>query len=141
MVEKKFDVIIIGGGAAGFSAAIYTRRKLLNTLLISVDIGGQNLLTQHEENYPGYTELSGPKLMQIMYKQALDFGTESIMGRAEMVEKLGGDNFKVTLSNGESYEGKVLIFTFGKVSRKLGIPGEDKFIGRGVHTEGSWGCV
>ena len=69
-----YDVIIIGGGAAGLTAAIYTTRRKLKTLVLSVDIGGQTNLTLHIENYPGYTELSGPKLMQTFEEQAKKFG-------------------------------------------------------------------
>ncbi|HLC59033.1 MAG TPA: FAD-dependent oxidoreductase [archaeon] len=135
MAEKDiYDVIIIGGGAAGMTAAIYTARKLMKTLVISVDIGGQNLLTEHEENYPGYTALSGPKLMQIFYEQALNFGADFVMGMASKVDKIKEDHLKVTISSGETYESKTLILSFGKIPKKLGIPGEDKFIGRGVHT-------
>jgi len=132
--ENIFDVVIIGGGAAGLTAAIYTRRKLLKTLIITLDIGGQNLLTEDEENYPGYTEKSGPKLMQIMYEQAINFGTEFVFGRANKIEKTKKGLFKLTLSNGEEYLGKTIILAYGKVPRKLGVPGEDKFIGRGIST-------
>lgn len=128
-----YDVIIVGAGAAGMTAAIYTTRRKLSTLLISVDIGGQTNLTQHIENYPGYTELSGPKLMQIFEEQAKNFGTEIIFGKVSRVEK-NSDTFKVTLSNDEIYESKTVIVTSGKVPRELGIPGEKKFIGRGVST-------
>lgn len=128
---KKFDVLIIGGGAAGLTAAIYTRRKELTAGVISVDIGGQNLLTEQEENYPGYTELSGPKLMEIFFSQALKFGADYIAGKANKLEKTD-DSFKITLTNGEEYEGKIVILAYGKVPKTLGVPGEDKFIGRGV---------
>lgn len=128
-----YDVIIIGGGAAGLTAAIYTTRRKLSTLLISVDIGGQTNLTQHIENYPGYTELSGPKLMQVFEEQAKSFGTEIVFGK---VSKIGKKEniFIVKLSNDEVYESKTVIITSGKVPRELGIPGEKKFIGRGVST-------
>ncbi len=125
------DVIIIGGGAAGLTAAIYTTRRKLSTLLVSVDIGGQTNLTDHVENYPGYTGLSGPKLMQIFENQARSFGTEIVFGKAEKVEKKKG-GFVVKLGNGEEYTGRAVILTSGKVPRELGIPGEKKFIGRGV---------
>jgi len=128
-----YDVIIIGAGAAGLTAAVYTTRRKLSTLLISVDVGGQTNLTQHIENYPGYTELSGPKLMQIFEEQAKSFGTEIIFGKVAKVEK-SEHSFRVKLSNDEEYEGKTVIVTSGKVPRELGIPGEKKFIGRGVST-------
>jgi thioredoxin reductase (NADPH) len=128
-----YDVIIIGGGAAGLTAAIYTTRRKLSTLLVSVDIGGQTNLTQHIENYPGYTLLSGPQLMQIFEEQAKKFGAEIIFGKVTTVEK-NGSGFKMRLSNSEEYESKTVILTFGKVPRELGIPGEKKFIGRGVST-------
>ncbi len=128
-----YDVIIIGGGAAGLTAAIYTTRRRLKTLVLSVDIGGQTNLTTHIENYPGYTELSGPKLMQIFEEQAKKFGAEIIFGKVTKVEKTQA-GFAVKLSNNEKYEGKTVIVASGKVPRTLGIPGEEKFMGRGVTT-------
>ncbi|MBI2076414.1 MAG: thioredoxin-disulfide reductase [Candidatus Aenigmarchaeota archaeon] len=128
-----YDVIIIGGGAAGLTAAIYTTRRKLKTLVLSVDIGGQTNLTLHIENYPGYTELSGPKLMQTFEEQAKKFGAEIIFGKAAKVEKTKR-GFEVRLANDEKYEGKTVIVASGKVPRTLGIPGEEKFMGRGVTT-------
>jgi thioredoxin reductase (NADPH) len=133
MKLKSYDVIIIGGGAAGLTASIYARRKLLSTLIISLDVGGQNLLTELIENYPGYLEKSGPKLMEIFYNQALAFGAEVVFGQANKIEKTK-DGFKVSLSNKEQYAAKALILAYGKVPRKLGVPNEDKFIGRGIST-------
>lgn len=133
METKLYDTIIIGGGAAGMTAAIYTCRKQMKTLLVTIDVGGQNLLTEHEENYPGYLDLSGPKLMSLFEQQAKSFGAEFVFGKASRVEKKG-ENFIITLANGELYEGRTLILAFGKVPRLLGIPGEEKFLGRGVST-------
>jgi thioredoxin reductase (NADPH) len=132
-LETNWDVIIVGAGAAGMSAAIYTCRKKMKTLIVSVDIGGQNLLTEQEENYPGYLEMSGPKLMNIFQQQATNFGAEFLSGKANRIEKSDG-GFKVTLTNGETYSANAVILAYGKVARSLGVPGEDKFIGRGVHT-------
>src|SRR3989344_5261627 len=137
-VPGTYDVIVLGGGAAGLTSAIYTCRKKLKTLLITVDVGGQTLLTNHIENYPGYyTDTpgypSGPKLMQTFEEQAKSFGTEMIFGKANRLEKTD-KGFRISLTNGEQYECKALILAYGKVPRSLGIPGEDKFIGRGVST-------
>lgn len=133
--EKKiYDAIIIGGGAAGLTAAIYARRKLLKTLVVTMDIGGQNLLTEEIENYPGYKERSGPKLMQVFYDQALSFGSEVVFGRAIKLEKTKENLFKITLGDNEQYSSKAVVLAYGKVPRKLGVPGEDKFIGRGIST-------
>ena len=133
-----YDVIILGGGAAGLTSAIYACRKKLKTLIITVDIGGQTLLTNHIENYPGYAQEtpgypSGPKLMQLFEQQAKHFGAELIFGKANRLEKTEG-GFRVTLTNNEQYECRALILAYGKVPRSLGVPGEDKFIGRGVST-------
>jgi len=127
-----YDVVIIGAGAAGLTAAIYARRRLMKTLVISVDIGGQSLLTEKIENYPGYLDKSGPKLMKIFEKQARDFGAEIIFGYVTKVEKVN-DHFKV-ISNAGEFETKTVIVAAGKVPRRLNVPGEEKFFGRGVST-------
>lgn len=134
-MEEKiiYDCIIVGGGAAGLTAGIYTGRKEMKTLLVTVDVGGQNLLTESEENYPGYLEKSGPKLIQMMEKQAVKFGTEIVFGKAGKLEKVS-EGFKITLTNGEEYFARTVILAYGKVPRMLGVPGEEKFIGRGVST-------
>lgn len=132
-MDKNWDVIIVGGAAAGMTAAIYSCRKKMKTLIVTIDVGGQNLLTEQEENYPGYLDTSGPKLMNMFQEQAVKFGAEFVFGKAIKLEK-AGDEFKVTLGDGEEYIGKTVILAFGKVARKLGVPGEDKFLGRGVHT-------
>jgi thioredoxin reductase (NADPH) len=131
--QKVWDVVIVGGGAAGMSAAIYTCRKKMSTVVITVDVGGQNLLTESEENYPGYLETSGPKLMGMFQEQAVKFGSDFVFGKAVKLEK-EGDLFKVTMGNGETYLAKIIILGYGKVARELGVPGEKKFLGRGVHT-------
>ncbi len=132
-MAEKYDTIIIGGGAAGLTAAVYACRKKLKTLVVSVDIGGQNLLTEQIENYPGYTGMSGPKLMETFFSQAQKFGANFVSGKANILKKVK-DGFEIGLTNNEKYSSKILILAYGKVARSLGILGEDKFIGRGVST-------
>ncbi|MBI2655865.1 thioredoxin-disulfide reductase [Candidatus Woesearchaeota archaeon] len=128
-----YDVIIVGAGAAGLTAAVYTCRKKLNTAILSIDVGGQTNLTNHIENYPGTGPMSGPELMQRFQNEAIGFGAEIIMGKANKVDKTE-KGFKVGLANGEEYECKALILAYGKVPRSLGIENEEKFFGRGVST-------
>lgn len=130
---KEYDTIIIGGGAAGLTAALYTGRKKLKTLIVSIDLGGQTLLTDNIENYPGVDSSSGPELMIKFQSQATKFGAEVVMGEADAIKK-SGKVFEVKLSNGEKYTGRTVIIASGKTARKIGIPGEDKFMGRGVST-------
>ena len=128
-----YDVIILGAGAAGMTAAIYTCRKKLKTAIISIDVGGQTNLTSHIENYPGTGPMSGIELMQRFQNEAIGFGAEMIMGKANKVDKID-DGFMVGLANGEAYDCKALILAYGKVPKSLGIEGEEKFMGRGVST-------
>lgn len=128
-----YDVIIVGAGAAGLTAAIYTCRKKLKTAVISIDIGGQTNLTSHIENYPGTGPMSGIELMQRFQSEAVGFGADIIMGKANKSEKTE-KGFRIGLANGESYECKALILAYGKVPKSLGIEGEEKFMGRGVST-------
>ncbi len=138
----QYDIIIIGAGAAGMTAAIYTCRKKLKTLVISADIGGQTNLTSHIENYPGSGAMHGVELMQRFQKDAESFGAEFLMGRVMKVEKKegkqekkkGDHQFLVHVADGTVFQARAIILAFGKVSRTLGIPGEDRFMGRGVST-------
>ncbi len=128
-----YDVIVIGAGAAGLTAAVYTCRKKLKTLVISADVGGQTNLTNHIENYPGVDAMPGPVLMQKFQENALSFGAELIMGRVKIVNKSKND-FTVETHSGEKYETKTVILAFGKLHKSLNIPGEDKFLGKGLRT-------
>ncbi|MFH0700923.1 MAG: thioredoxin-disulfide reductase [Candidatus Woesearchaeota archaeon] len=128
-----YDVLIIGAGPAGLAAALYAGRKKLKTGVITIDIGGQGNLTSHIENYPGALPQSGMELMEKFHTQALQFGAELILGKAKEVSKVK-ECFEITLANGESYTTRSLILAFGKVPRQLGIPGEERFLGRGVST-------
>jgi NADH-dependent peroxiredoxin subunit F len=127
-----FDVVIIGAGAAGLTAAMYTTRKQLKTVIISIDVGGQTNMTNHIENYPGVEAMPGPKLMGLFEKQALHFGAELRMGKVTKIEK--SDNFTLTLEDGNILKSRSVIITSGRIPRRLGILGEDKFFGRGVST-------
>ncbi len=128
-----YDVLIIGAGPAGLSAALYCGRKKLKTGVITIDIGGQGNLTAHIENYPGASAQSGMELMSKFHDQALHFGAELILGKAKEVNKIP-EGFEVVLADGELYKTKSLIIAFGKVPRQLGVPGEERFLGRGVST-------
>ncbi len=130
---KEYDVIVVGAGPAGLTSAIYTCRKKLSTLIISVDLGGQTTLATHIENYPGIEPMPGFRLMKNFEKQAKKFGAELIYGKVIKLKK-SNKKFVVTLSNGEKYKGKALILAFGKSPRTLGLPGEKNFIGRGIST-------
>lgn len=127
-----YDVIIIGSGPAGFTAAIYTTRANLKTLMIAgLKWGGQLQLTTLVENYPGFPEgIQGPDLMTAMKKQAERFGTEIIdkdFARAEFSSK----PFKVSTSD-TTYEGKSVIIATGADTKWLEVPGEKEKIGHGV---------
>ncbi len=134
MAESIYDVIIIGGGAAGLTAGIYCSRKKLRNAAITVDIGGQTNLTNHIENYPGAGAQSGPELMRKFAEEAKAFGTEMIYEKVVGIEKKEGAMFGVTTENGGAYEAKAIILASGAMPKTLGIPGEDKFFGRGVST-------
>ncbi|MBT4334654.1 thioredoxin-disulfide reductase [archaeon] len=129
-----YDVLIVGGGAGGLTSALYTGRKKLKTGIITIDVGGQTLLTDNIENYPGVDPMPGANLITKFKEQAEKFGSEFIFGEVDKIIKTKEGNFKLNLSNGESYESKTVILASGKTARKIGVPGEAKFLGRGVST-------
>jgi thioredoxin-disulfide reductase len=128
-----YDVLIIGGGPAGLTSGIYCSRKKLKNAIISIDIGGQTNLTNHIENYPGTGALLGMELMDRFANEAKKFGTQVIAAQVTKLEKSGA-NFKITTSDGSNYSARSVILAFGAMPKMLGIPGEDKFLGRGIST-------
>jgi len=126
----KYDVIIIGAGAAGLSAAIYTSRRNLKTLILSEDIGGQAAMAGTIENFPGIEETTGPKLMTEFFSQAQKFGAEIKTEEVKSIIKQG-EEFLVK-TNTEEFQAPALILAFGLSHRHLNVPGEEKFIGQGV---------
>ncbi|MFA4996254.1 MAG: FAD-dependent oxidoreductase [Patescibacteria group bacterium] len=125
-----YDVIIIGGGPAGLSAAIYSSRRALKTLVISRDIGGQIAKTPDIENYPGVEKISGVELANKFKTQAEKFGATIVFEETVKVTKTKGEFTVKTLRN--EYEAKTVILASGKKPRELGVPGENEFKGRGV---------
>jgi len=127
-----YDVIIIGSGSAGYTAAIYSCRAGRKTLLIAGSIpGGQLMLTSDVENFPGFPEsIVGPELMEQMRKQAERFGPEIVYDDASEVD-LKSRPFNVTVGK-KTYEGKTVIIRTGANAKWLGIPSETKFRGHGV---------
>lgn len=125
------DLIIIGSGPAALSAAIYAGRAHLSPLLVAGrDIGGRMALSESIENYPGFPEGSGFELAQLMRQQAERFGAEVLMDEAISVD-LSSRPFKIKTHGGE-YETRALIIATGTSARRLGVPGETEFTGRGV---------
>ncbi len=127
-----YDVIIIGGGPAGLTAAIYTSRARLTTLLLTGTLpGGEPSNTDMVENYPGFPEgIVGAELAQRFQSQAERFGAEVLMEEATAVD-FSQRPFTVQTYSG-AYKGETVIVATGAVPRRLGVPGEDKFYGRGV---------
>ena len=128
------QVIIIGSGPAGFTAAIYAARANLNPVLVasSVEVGGELMKTTEVENFPGFPEgIQGPDLMAKMQEQAERFGTEVLYDDVTELE-LDGEIKKVTLGSGTILEAATVIYATGSAYRTLGIPGEERLSGHGV---------
>lgn len=130
-MEKIYDLLILGGGPAGLSAAIYAGRAKLNTLIIEKDeLGGQVNKTFEISNYPGARNSNGPKLMGEMRKQAEDFGVNFVSAEVTSVE-LEGD-VKVLKTEQGAFKGRAVVIATGASPRKLGFKGEIEYTGRGV---------
>lgn len=128
-----YDLIILGSGPAGLSAAIYASRAELNTIVIEKApmSGGQVINTYEVDNYPGYPGISGFELSMKFREHADKLGASFITGEIKSVE-VENNIKKVTLESGEEYEAKAVIIATGAVWRKLGVPGEQKLSGLGV---------
>jgi len=127
---QKYDVIIIGGACAGLSAALYTARRALKTIVLTRDIGGQAAITTEIENYPGTGSILGPELMNKFKDQAENAGAEIKLTQITSIRK-EGDEYIVTDGTDE-YQAPALILAFGLTHRVLSVPGEKELTGRGV---------
>ncbi len=129
----KEKVIIIGSGPAGLTAALYAARADLRPLVISGNqLGGQVSITSEVENYPGFPNgTTGPALVEEMQKQAERFGARMLIDEVTEADFLGGPPFHLK-THGESFEAEGVIIASGSSPRRLGVPGEDQLIGRGV---------
>lgn len=126
------DVIIIGSGPAGWTAAIYAARAELSPLLFEGDEpGGQLMTTTDVENFPGFPEgVQGPELMDVMKKQAVRFGTEVISKHVKSLERTD-DGFEVK-TDSDTYMAKTVVVSTGATARRLGLESEKKLYGKGV---------
>jgi thioredoxin reductase (NADPH) len=127
------NLIIIGSGPAGLSAAIYAARGNLNPLVLTgQEFGGQIAMTNEVENYPGFPDgITGPELVQLMQKQAEKFGARVQMDTV-IEANLRTHPFQLKTQNGEQYAARALIIATGASPRRLNVPGERELTGRGV---------
>jgi thioredoxin reductase (NADPH) len=133
MTDQVHDVIVIGSGPAGYTAAIYTARAELNPLVFEgTSFGGALMTTTEVENFPGFRAgIMGPELMDEMREQALRFGADLQMEDVESVS-LEGPVKEVVTAGGETHRARSVILAMGAAARYLGVPGEQELLGRGV---------
>ncbi|MBD7937043.1 thioredoxin-disulfide reductase [Cytobacillus sp. Sa5YUA1] len=129
--EKIYDVIIAGAGPAGMTAAVYTSRANLSTLMLERGVpGGQMANTEEVENYPGFDHILGPELSTKMFDHAKKFGAEYAYG--DIKEIIDDKEYKTVIAGSKEYKARAVIITTGAEYKKLGIPGEKELGGRGV---------
>jgi len=131
-MNEKYDLVIIGGGPAGLSAGLYASRARLDSLLIEkAMVGGQIATAERIENYAGFPEgIDGFKLGQLMHQQATKHGLKTLIAEVSGIE-LQGEQKVIRTSEGD-FIAKAVIIASGSDRQKLGVPGEEKFTGKGV---------
>ncbi|MCU0847042.1 MAG: FAD-dependent oxidoreductase [Spirochaetes bacterium] len=130
-IKKTYDIMILGGGPAGLTAAVYCIRKGMSTGIIVNEVGGQVAWTSGIENYMGYRHINGVELVQKFKEQVLQFGIDYEEGRR--IESVSSGPMKgVVLDDGRSFSSRALIIATGKDMRRLGVPGERELTGKGV---------
>jgi thioredoxin reductase (NADPH) len=129
---KIYQVVIIGGGPAGLTAGLYCARSRLNTLLIERGvIGGQITNAERVENYPGFSKgISGIDLGQLIHEQATSYGLKTVL--AEVTKVVPGQKHNLVSTSEGDFVAESIIIASGSQFRKIGVPGEDKFVGKGV---------
>jgi len=126
-----YDVVIVGAGAAGLTAALYAARRKLKTMVLSKDLGGQTSTTMDIENYPGVDFSTGPNLMTRFSDQAKKFGAQiELDGVTAIIQQ--GDIFEIKTQSDKSYGARSVVLAFGKHHQMLNVPGEEEFRNKGV---------
>jgi thioredoxin reductase (NADPH) len=130
--NETYDLIILGGGPAGLTAGLYAMRAVLKTILVEkATPGGQVAITKGVENYPGFEDISGLELSDKWLHHAQSYGLELIRDEVTSIQP-GGVLHSVFLESGKVLQGHAVIIATGGTARKLGVPGEDELLGRGV---------
>ena len=130
-MERRYDLIIIGAGPAGMSAAIYGSRAGLKTAMLEMGApGGKLIKTAEISNWPGIIETNGAKLASDMFEHSTSFGAEYLYGNVIRVED--GAYKKIICEDGTAYEAKAVIVATGTQERMMNVPGELENVGRGV---------
>ncbi|MGZ4943636.1 MAG: NAD(P)/FAD-dependent oxidoreductase [Halobacteriota archaeon] len=132
MATTVYDVIIVGGGPAGLTAAVYAARKTLNVLLLTKDIGGQALYSLDVENYMGYQFISGQDLMSRFSEQVENYHVERAFAEVKTVARENDATFTVLTDTNEQHRARTVIVATGKKSRTLDATGLGPYVGRGV---------
>ena len=128
--HRPYDVIVVGQGAAAFAAALYAARYQIKTLVVGETFGGETATGGLIENYPGYVGIDGFDLMVNMKEQVTGYGVSVVDERVETIAR-NGDCFDVRTSE-DTYQGTAVILAVGRERRKLGLPHEDEWTGKGV---------
>jgi alkyl hydroperoxide reductase subunit F len=131
-LTRVWDVAVVGGGPAGLTAALYAARKNLSTILITLDLGGQVGVTHLVTNYPGLPVIEGPELVRLMFEQAYMYGLERLIGERVASIRVDGRAKVLELVSGKEVRARSVIVASGAQKRRLEIPGESEFAGRGV---------
>jgi alkyl hydroperoxide reductase subunit F len=127
-----YDIIIIGAGPAGLAAAVYCARKLLKTLVVTKDVGGQAAWSSDVENYLGYQYVSGVELVEKFREHLEEFDLDLEEGAEVTGLTQRDDRFVVSTASGDEFEANAVIVAAGKLPRELGVPGEKEYLRRGV---------
>ncbi|MEN2975076.1 MAG: FAD-dependent oxidoreductase [Candidatus Caldarchaeales archaeon] len=130
MSNVDYDVIVVGAGVAGLSAALYTSRQKLRTLIITKDVGGQLTLTSNIENFPSYMSISGYDLASKILQQTQHYGVEIFFDEVVELQDIGV--FILKTRSGYELTSEAVILAFGKTPREMKVPGEEKLKGKGI---------
>ncbi len=135
ILMKIYDLIIIGAGPAGLSAAVYATRSDMDTMIIERNAPGGKLLNTHKvDNVLGFQGISGAEMAMNFYKHATDFGVQFVFNEVQSIEDIDGKIKKVILKDGKAFQTKTIIISTGMNPRKLNVKGYDEFFGRGIST-------